>query len=235
VVGDLGGWGVLVLLAGLAAVWWPALLGPLARWSVWVGSVLVVVGFAAVAPAFSREWRPPSAAAAVGAAAAPLVVARSVPTATPTAVVVVPSPTAAPLAGAFAPRGVAHAVDGAIGGTGQVNRYEFRAQRGQLLEARVKRASGSGLYGALALVAPSGAEEKSASSNDRGEAFLEVRQLGGAGAYTLAVSGVDGTTGPYTLTWTLDRFGRLVDGAGVDAELTRWWCLVSGVRWGRTP
>jgi len=132
---------------------------------------------------------------------------------------VVPSPTAAPPAGAFPPRGVSHAVSGAVGGAGQPDRYAFRAERGQLLEARLKRAPGGGLYGALALVAPSGAQERCVSPNDRGEAFLEVRELASSGAYALAVSGVGGTTGPYTLTWTLDRFGRLVDGAAVDAEI----------------
>jgi hypothetical protein len=138
----------------------------------------VVVGFVAVAPAFSREWWPavggttpmggspsapfPPVAAGLAAAPSPPAAALPLPTATPTPVVVVPSPIAEPPAGAFAPRGMTHAVVGAIGGAGQTDRYRFAAQRGQLLEARLERAPGGGLYGALALVAPSGAAERSA-------------------------------------------------------------------------
>src|SRR5581483_6104972 len=50
-----------------------------------------------------------------------------------------------------------------------------------------------------------------------GEASLEQR-LASSGAYTLVVQASSGT-GPYTVTWWLDRLGALVNGGTVNATL----------------
>jgi hypothetical protein len=82
--------------------------------------------------------------------------------------------------------------------------YRVEARRGQRLEARVKRASGTGFYGAPSLVDPAGAEETSGIPNQQGGAFLAVQRLARSGTYTLVVSGVvGGTVGPYTVSLSL--------------------------------
>jgi hypothetical protein len=95
------------------------------------------------------------------------------------------------------------AVEAEIGESGQRDRYRVDARQGQRLEARVRRASGTGFYGTLGLVDPAGAEEQGAVPDGQGGASLRVQRLARSGAYTLVVSGVGGAVGPYTVSLVL--------------------------------
>jgi hypothetical protein len=118
-------------------------------------------------------------------------------------------------ADSFAPQGVTQTVSGAINATGQKDRYRFDAVQGQLLEARVKRTSGISLQPSLELIDPTGHSE--ATTLIASEESTLARRLASSGSYTLVVSGSG--QGPYVATWWLDRFGQLVSGGEVSAEI----------------
>ena len=184
---------------------------------------------------------PPEAPAVVEAAApSPTVVAhtpeatRAATTApaatnTPVPATAIPTPLATPIptslatvvadppTGSFAPRGVTQSVSGAINARDQKDRYRFDGVQGQLLEARVRRTSGISLQPTLVLVDPTGASEANTFATV-GEEVIIVRRLASTGAYTLVVTGSG--QGPYVAAWSLDRFGQLVSGGEVSAEIT---------------
>ena len=122
-----------------------------------------------------------------------------------------------PPTGSFAPRGVTQSVSGAINARDQKDRYRFDGVQGQLLEARVRRTSGISLQPTLVLVDPTGASEANTFATV-GEEVIIARRLASTGAYTLMVTGSG--QGPYVATWSLDRFGQLVSGGEVSAEIT---------------
>jgi hypothetical protein len=150
-----------------------------------------------------------------------LALAESNAASTPTAAaeVAVPAPeSVTPSGPSFAPAGTRGSGSGVMTNTQQRDRYSFEGAQGQLLEVRAKRTSGVTLIPQVALLDPSGVDELPPSFPARPELLVE-RRLASTGEYTIVVSPVQGS-GPYTLTWDLDRFGQLSSGGQVNAEIT---------------
>jgi hypothetical protein len=137
----------------------------------------------------------------------------SKPTVDPT----VPAPGSVSSGLSFAPRGVNDTASGTIASQGQHDSFPFQGTQGQLLELRVKRTSGVTLFPRVELLDPSGASESPFSGSSGPDALLEYK-LASTGAYTIEVRAFQGL-GPYSVSWSLDRFGQLVNGGQVSAEL----------------
>jgi hypothetical protein len=134
--------------------------------------------------------------------------------------VAVPAPGAMADAAAssFAPRGATEHGSGMIAKEAQRDTYAFDGTQAQLLEVRAKRTSGVSLEPQIELLDPSGLSEELAKSSNGAQMLLEG-SLASTGRYTIVVSASRGV-GPYWVDWALDRFGQLVSGSEVRAELT---------------
>lgn len=135
----------------------------------------------------------------------------------PTADATVPAPSTAPSGLSFVPHGVSDTASGTIASQDQRDSFPFQGTQGQFLELRVKRTSGVTLMPRMELLDPSGAYEVKPPYSTGPEVQVE-RTLASTGAYTIVVSAFTGT-GPYSVAWSLDRFGQLANGEQVSAAL----------------
>ena len=94
-----------------------------------------------------------------------------------------------------------HACYTELAEAGQVDRYRFQANQGQLLTAHAQRAAGVSLEPGLSLIDPSDAREMGRGALGQGEVTV-AGKLASGGMYTLAVSG-GGSFGPYVVSLSL--------------------------------
>jgi hypothetical protein len=150
-------------------------------------------------------------------------------TSTPASTVAQPAGPAQPAAGpapqanadAYAPRGDSHEASASIGHAGQVDRYSIGIAQGQRVEVWAKRTSGTQLGPVIHLMDPSGRQEGDTAYDSNGETHFSLAHAASGGQYTVTVSGTYDSQGPYTITWFIDRLGKLANGSQLNAEISR--------------
>jgi hypothetical protein len=118
----------------------------------------------------------------------------------------------------FAPRGTGGSGSATIVNREQRDSYPFDGLQGQLLEVRAKRTSGVTLEPRIEVLDPSGVNELSPGLLQFGPEVLVERKLASTGRYSIVISASQGA-GPYSVEWSLDRFGQLTSDAQVAAEI----------------
>jgi hypothetical protein len=126
-------------------------------------------------------------------------------------------PTPTPAIPSFAPKAVASGqAAGEILNSRQADLYKLDGQAGQWLEVNVQRLGGR-LSPYLELIDPSGVDEIPWT----GALVVSpvLHKLVSTGPYAIRITAYD-TTGPYSIAWSLDRFGQLADGGRTTSEIT---------------